>query len=98
MNSRALFLTIAIMFIGIIICSSIAATENGKVILNLINIISFVLGGIHMYKGGIEGNMFRLFGGLLVIIASIGSLGIPEPFDSGVALFLGIGGFFIDFP
>jgi hypothetical protein len=98
MNFRALVFTVAIIFVGILICTRIAESENGKTLLNLINIISFVLGAIHMYRGGREGNIMRLIGGLIVIIGSIGSLGIPEPYDSGVALFLGIGGFFVRFP
>jgi hypothetical protein len=67
-------------------------------LLNLINFISFILGAIHRYSGGREGNIMRLFAGLIVIIGSIGSLGIHEPYDSGVALFPGIGGFFVRFP
>lgn len=98
MNLKALFFTIAIILIGILICSKIVQTENGKAVLNLINLISFILGAVHMYKGGREGNIMRLVGGLLVIIGSVGSIGIPEPFESGIALFLGIGGFFIRFP
>lgn len=94
----ALVWTIVIMLWGVIICTIVVQTPYGRIILNLLNTVSFFLGIVYMIQGGQQENEMRLGFGLLLVILAIGDTGLPQPLEAGVQLFLAIGGAFIRAP
>jgi len=83
---------------GIIICAALAQTAVGQGLINVLNVIAFILGIAYMVYGGRSGNLLRIGAGLFLCISAFGILGLPEPLNAGLQLFLAIGGLLIRLP
>ncbi len=97
-SGQALVLTIMVFAIGIAICTYAVQTPEGQALLNLLNIIAFILGFIYMILGFQQGNMMRVGFGILLIITAVGGPTEPNPLVVGFQLFCAIGGAFIPAP
>lgn len=97
-HRSALILTIVIVVAGITICTALAQTAVGQGLLNLLNVIAFFLGIAYMVYGGRHGNLMRIGAGLFLCISAFGVLGLPEPLNAGLQLFLAIGGLLLRLP
>ncbi len=97
-HRSALILTVVIMVAGIAICTALAQTAVGQGLLNVLNFVAFFLGLAYIVYGGRSGNLIRIGAGLLLCISAFGVLGLPEPLNAGLQLFLAIGGLLIRLP
>lgn len=83
---------------GIIVCSALAQTAVGQGLINVLNFVSFFLGIAYIVYGGRSGNLTRIGAGLFLCILAVGVLGLPEPLNAGLQLFLAIGGLLVRLP
>jgi len=97
-KADALFLTIAAIMAGILICTVLVQTPAGRALLNILDFAFFFLGFAHAIDGARRDDQTKMVFGVLLVIAVVGGSGLPEPIDSGAKLFLALCHPFIEFP
>lgn len=83
--------------LGAWVCTLVAPTPIGRVLVNLLNWWAFIAGFIHMFAG-LKGDIVRMGFGLMLVLSAISTPLGPEGGWAAMQLFMGVGGFLIKPP